>query len=157
MREWVVVVYPDSTAWAVPPRRLCGSRDADAAQRRRADYARLMDGAPKAASGSRSHDRPARTDESPAGHRDPVEETLAALERRDWERLKPLLHPYLRWTTSEGETLHGRETVMARLADRPAAAPPSAHELRDGQVSRWRESSACTGEGSPDGVWLRSQ
>ena len=71
-----------------------------------------------------------------------MEGALAAIERRDWEGLKPLLHPYLQWTTREGETLRGRTTVMARLADAPTPAAPTSHELRDGQIYRWIEGSA---------------
>ncbi|HEV2773040.1 MAG TPA: hypothetical protein VGV57_09505 [Thermoleophilaceae bacterium] len=63
------------------------------------------------------------------------------MERRDWGRLKALLHPYLRWTSTEGETIHGREQVMARLLTAPTPTPPSSCELRDGQIYRWTEGS----------------
>jgi hypothetical protein len=68
-----------------------------------------------------------------------IHEALAAVERRDWERLKPLLHPYLHWTTKHGEMLRGRKKVIARLVADPPSSPPSSCELRDGQIYRWVE------------------
>ena len=62
---------------------------------------------------------------------------LDAIERGDWERLKRLLHPYVRWTTAVEEELRGRRQVIARLAKDPPPAPPAWHELRDGQIYRW--------------------
>ena len=70
---------------------------------------------------------------------DPLEDAVDAIERRDWDRLKPLLHPYLHWTAGDGTTLRGRSQVMARLADARPPARPSSCELRDGQVYRWTE------------------
>ena len=61
------------------------------------------------------------TDASRAVGADPVHEALAAIHRCDWQRLKPLLHPYLRWTTEEGRTLRGRAKVMGRMVDAPPA------------------------------------
>lgn len=61
-----------------------------------------------------------------------VHDALAAMERRDCGRLKPLLHPYLRCTSTEGETFRGRKKVMGRLLTVPTSTPPSACELRDG-------------------------
>ena len=66
-----------------------------------------------------------------------VSNVLDAIERRDWERLKPLLHPHVQWTTAVEEHLRGRDTVIARLAKDPPPAPPAFHELRDGQIYRW--------------------
>lgn len=71
-----------------------------------------------------------------------MSDALAAIERRDWERLEPLLQPYLHWTTRKGGTLRGRKNVMARLVDAKPAAAPSASELRDGQIYRWTEGPA---------------
>lgn len=62
-----------------------------------------------------------------------------AMLERDWDGLRLMLHPYLHWTTAEGDRLRGRTKVMARLR---AAAPPTepiAVELRDGQIYRWQE------------------
>jgi hypothetical protein len=63
----------------------------------------------------------------PALEADLVHEALAAIERRHWERLKLLLHPYLHWTTKDGETLRGRKRVMARLVEAasPLLLPPA--------------------------------
>jgi len=66
-----------------------------------------------------------------------VSNVLDAIERRDWERLARLLHPYVHWTTAAEEQLRGRRNVIARLAADPPPAPPAWHELRDGQVYRW--------------------
>jgi hypothetical protein len=63
----------------------------------------------------------------------------AAIVAGDWDALRPLLHPYLRWTGSNGKTLRGRSRVLAMLAQ--AAQPPAraqSIELRDGQIYRWR-------------------
>jgi hypothetical protein len=49
-----------------------------------------------------------------------------------------LLHPYLHWTDSSGNTLRGRAKVLAMLERSEAPAPPSSIELRDGQVYRWQ-------------------
>ena len=64
---------------------------------------------------------------------------LDAIAARDWERLKPLLHPYLHWSDDQ-ITTRGRAKLLAHLAERSADAPvgrPARHELRDGQVYRW--------------------
>lgn len=68
-----------------------------------------------------------------------VRSALAAIERCDWDGLKPLLHPYLHWTHRDGNTLRGRRNVLAKLARGPQSAPPTAYELRDGQIYRWAE------------------
>ena len=50
--------------------------------------------------------------------------------------LRPLLHPYVRF--EDGATgLRGRSNVLRRLADHPTPRPPTAVEVRDGQVYRW--------------------
>ncbi len=66
-----------------------------------------------------------------------VSNVLDAIERRDWERVKRLLHPYVHWTTAAEEHLRGRHKVIDRLSRDPPPAPPAFHELRDGQVYRW--------------------
>ena len=66
-----------------------------------------------------------------------VSNVLDAIERRDWDRLNRLLHPYVHWTTAADEQLRGRNNVIARLANDPPPAPPAWHELRDGQIYRW--------------------
>ena len=73
---------------------------------------------------------------------DPVVlDVLAGIEAADWERVRPLLHPYLHWTGPDGITLRGRSVVLGQLARRPPAGLPARHELRDGQVYRWVEAS----------------
>lgn len=66
-----------------------------------------------------------------------VSDVLDAIERRDWERLRLLIHPYVHWTNALDEQVRGRRRVMAMLAHDPPPAPPAYHELRDGQVYRW--------------------
>jgi hypothetical protein len=66
-----------------------------------------------------------------------VQSALEAIDRRDWDRLRPLLHPYIRWTGVHGEQLRGRLNVMAMLASSPVPPTPSECELRDGQIYRW--------------------
>ena len=68
-----------------------------------------------------------------------VDDLLEAFERRDWDGLRPLLHPYLHWTDGSGETVRGRRRVLEHLRVTDAVAPPAACELRDGQVYRWTE------------------
>ena len=62
---------------------------------------------------------------------------LASLADRDWERLRVLLHPYLRWTDRDENVTRGRSSVLAMLKREGAPSPPSAVELRDGQIYRW--------------------
>ena len=66
-----------------------------------------------------------------------VSNVLDAIERRDWQRLRRLLHPEVRWTTAVEEHLHGPDAVIALLSGDPPPAPPAYHELRDGLVLRW--------------------
>ncbi|MBV8461698.1 MAG: nuclear transport factor 2 family protein [Acidimicrobiales bacterium] len=69
-----------------------------------------------------------------------ISDALRAIERRDWDRLRPMLHPYLHWTDPGGRVTRGRTTVLRRLADeRPRTEPPASFELRDGQIYRWVE------------------
>ncbi len=73
-----------------------------------------------------------------------VSAILDAIERREWQRLERLLHPYVRWTTAAEEQLRGRRNVIARLVEDPPAAPPARHELRDGQMYRWIDTPAVS-------------
>jgi hypothetical protein len=68
---------------------------------------------------------------------DVVGRAVEAASARDWEGLRPLLHPYLHWTRPDGGTIRGRRNVLAHLAAEPPPAPPEAVELRDGQIYRW--------------------
>jgi hypothetical protein len=65
-----------------------------------------------------------------------VQDVLEAVERQEWARLKPLLHPYLHWR-EPGVAIRGRTKVLAHLAEAPPSAQPSTYELRDGQIYRW--------------------
>jgi hypothetical protein len=69
-----------------------------------------------------------------------VRQVLAAIRRQDWDRLKPLLHPYLHWTGRDGHVIRGRKNVLACLASMPATGLPRHHEIRDAQIYRWVES-----------------
>jgi hypothetical protein len=64
-------------------------------------------------------------------------DVLDAIERRDWTRLKRLLHPSVHWTTAAEDDLRGVEEVVARLSLDPPPAPPAYHEVRDGMIYRW--------------------
>jgi hypothetical protein len=68
-----------------------------------------------------------------------VLEVVAAIEGRDWDTLKRLLHPYLHWTGPDGQKARGRVKVLRQLGARPPSGPPARCELRDGQVYRWVE------------------
>ena len=70
---------------------------------------------------------------------DVVQAAHDAMLARDWERLRPMLHPYLHWTASDGSRLRGRSKVMDRLQSATPPVPPAAVELRDGQIYRWHE------------------
>jgi hypothetical protein len=64
-------------------------------------------------------------------------DVLDTIERRDWTRLRRLLHPEIHWTTAVEEHLHGPAAVIACLESDPLPAPPAYHEQRDGQMIRW--------------------
>jgi hypothetical protein len=69
---------------------------------------------------------------------DVVQQALDAMRRRDWERVKPLVHPYVHWTDESGRTRRGRARLVAALADSAEVAVLEADELRDGQIYRLR-------------------
>jgi hypothetical protein len=64
-------------------------------------------------------------------------DVLDAIERRNWSRLRRLLHAEIHWTTAVEEQLRGADEVIERLENDPPPAPPSYHELRDGLMIRW--------------------
>jgi hypothetical protein len=70
---------------------------------------------------------------------DVVRAAVLAIERRDWDQLKTLFHPYLRWTCTDGQNIRGRKKVLAHLEESPPSGPPSDYELRDRQIYRWIE------------------
>lgn len=61
----------------------------------------------------------------------------AAMAARDWDTVRPLLHPYLHWTGIDGVLVRGRKNVLAMLASTGAPALPTAVEVRDEQIYRW--------------------
>jgi hypothetical protein len=73
-----------------------------------------------------------------------VYEALDAMARGDVESLRLLLHPYLRWTTSSGDVIRGRNNVLGHVRD---VAPEPDDTLprrrcrpRPGHVSaNWRQ------------------
>lgn len=67
-----------------------------------------------------------------------VREAMLAIAGRDWDRLRPMLHPYLHWQTAGGTVVRGRVKVLEMLGSSAGApVPPSSVELRDGQIYRW--------------------
>jgi hypothetical protein len=69
----------------------------------------------------------------------PVPTTRAwdLMERQEWHDVRGLLHPHLRW--QDGDlVLRGRTQVLEHLAGHPTPKPPTAVEIRDGQVYRWQ-------------------
>ena len=65
---------------------------------------------------------------------EPAAAVWGLLDQGDPAAARPLLHPDLHWHDGKVE-LHGREDVLAHLADRPR--PPVEVEVRDGQIYRW--------------------
>jgi SnoaL-like domain len=65
-----------------------------------------------------------------------VEQALEAIKNRDWESLRTILHPYVRWNDG-GTSIRGRTKVLAHLRAHPEARPPTSWEFRDGQIYRW--------------------
>jgi len=66
-----------------------------------------------------------------------VGKIVLAIGLRDWSGLKPLLHPYLHWTCSDGRVIRGRKNVLVYLGAMPPVGLPSHHEIRDAQIYRW--------------------
>lgn len=62
---------------------------------------------------------------------------LDQIEARDWAELERLLAPDVHWTTAIEDELHGPQAVINAFKHDPPPAPPSWHELRDGQITRW--------------------
>jgi hypothetical protein len=70
---------------------------------------------------------------------DVVRRAHEAMQARNWEDLRFLLHHYLHWTSREGRTVRGRSPVMAMLAVRDPPLWPTSVEVRDDQIYRWQE------------------
>lgn len=73
-----------------------------------------------------------------------IANAIEAIELRDWDRVKLLLHPYLHWTDASGSTTRGRTRVISALREGGVPAAPVSHELRDGQIYRWQEPTDTT-------------
>jgi hypothetical protein len=58
------------------------------------------------------------------------------VERQQWHDVRPLLHPYLRFTDRD-VALRGRNQVLDHLRGQPTPRPPTEVEVRDGQLYRW--------------------
>jgi hypothetical protein len=58
------------------------------------------------------------------------------VEQQEWDRVRPLLHPYLVWADGDVR-LRGRNQVLRHLQAHPTPRPPTSVEVRDGQVRRW--------------------
>lgn len=73
-------------------------------------------------------------------HEPPTNLQAAALDAaaiQDWDGLRLKLHPHLHWTLADGETLRGRNSVLAMLTASPPPVAPLTYALRDGQIYRW--------------------
>ncbi|HEY0952735.1 MmcQ/YjbR family DNA-binding protein [Nocardioides sp.] len=66
----------------------------------------------------------------------PAAAAWAAMDAGEWSDLRPLLHPYLRFTDG-ALSLRGRTQVLDHLRSHPTPRPPTAVDVRDGQVYRW--------------------
>ena len=67
-----------------------------------------------------------------------VKAALDAIAACDWERVRPLLHPYVHWHGEDGRRVRGRSDVIAELEVSGPQRAPQSCELRDGQIYRWR-------------------
>ena len=79
------------------------------------------------------------SDDDPVAVDEVVRAAHGAMSERNWDALRLMLHPYLHWTTADGDRLRGRTNVMARLQATAPPTEPIAVELRDGQIYRWQE------------------
>ena len=62
----------------------------------------------------------------------------AAIVKRDWGALQPLLHPYLHARVqADGQVVQGRTKVIGMLQTIGISGPPAPVELRGGQVYLW--------------------
>ena len=66
----------------------------------------------------------------------PAAAAWAAMDAGEWPDLRPLLHPRLTFTDGP-VSLRGRNQVLEHLRSHPTPRPPTAVDVRDGQVHRW--------------------
>jgi hypothetical protein len=76
---------------------------------------------------------------------DVVRHAIEAMRGRDWETLRPLVHPYVHWTDAGGTTRRGRTRLMASLVDTTGSDVLEVDEIRDGQLYRLRVSAGSKG------------
>ncbi len=55
----------------------------------------------------------------------------AAIIKRDWGALQPLLHPYLHWVQADSQVVRGRTKVIGMLQAIGISGPSASVELRD--------------------------
>lgn len=67
---------------------------------------------------------------------DPATAAWDALDRGDWAALSVLLHPRVHWQDRR-VSLRGRLDVLAYVRSVPTPRPPTAVEVRDGQIVHW--------------------
>ncbi len=58
------------------------------------------------------------------------------VEQQEWGEVRPLLHPHVRFTDGDVD-VRGRSNLLAYLRDHPTPRPPTAAEVRGGQLHRW--------------------
>ena len=66
----------------------------------------------------------------------PAAAAWAAIDAGEWHDVRPLLHPYLHFQDG-AVALRGRNAVLEHLRGHPTPKPPTAVEVRDGQLYRW--------------------
>ena len=66
-----------------------------------------------------------------------VRAALDGIGSRDWDTVRRVLHPYVHWTTTDGQALRGRNQVIMTVERAGTPAAPTEVELRDGQIYRW--------------------
>jgi hypothetical protein len=60
----------------------------------------------------------------------------AAIEAGEWGEVRSWLHPRVAWYDGD-LSLEGRSDVLVHLQNHPTPRPPTAVEVRNGQVLRW--------------------
>jgi hypothetical protein len=71
-----------------------------------------------------------------------IEEAWEAIGLPDWESLRLMLHPYVRWSDG-GTSIRGRTKVMAHLRAHPVADRPARGSFVTGRSTAGR----CDGRG----------
>ena len=66
----------------------------------------------------------------------PTAAAWAAIDAGEWGELRPLLHPQVQWHDG-AVAIRGRSQVLTHLQQVPSPKPPTAVEVRAGQLYRW--------------------